>query len=580
MTDFKVEHLSFTSSAVREMRKRGDRFINWPVVYTLNNATKIYVGETLNVASRMNQHHASTEKNDLKSLRVVVNDTFNKSACLDLESFLIRLFAGEGLYQVLNRNEGVTDRDYYDRDEYRKTFQEVFDELRSEGMFQRTIPQIENSDLFKFSPFKALNQDQAAAVEDILEGLFADIESGSSGTIIVQGDPGTGKTIVAVYMMKLLRDIQDSVPGEDFDSDSLFSDFFLEGHRELLQGFRIGLVIPQQSLRESIRKVFKKTPLLTPDMVLSPFDLDTVEGKFDLLIVDESHRLNQRANQPSGPQNKKFREINEKLFGSDELTYTQLDWIRAKSTHQILLVDSEQSVRPADLPEQVLCSLIETSRHDARYYRLFSQMRVRGGSDYVDYVRSVFSSTPQKPTRFGDYDLRFFDDIGTLHDAILERESESQLARLVAGYAWEWKSRNNAFAFDIEIGNRKFRWNKTQKDWINSAGSIDEVGSIHTVQGYDLNYAGVIIGPDLRFDPVEQRLYIHRASYFDKKGKENNPKLGISYSDSDLLRYITNVYSVLMTRGILGTYVFVCDEPLRDYLREYLSSTIEDASDR
>ena len=475
----------------------------------------------------MNQHQASAEKVDLKTLRVIVNDTFNKSACLDLESYLIRLFAGEGRYQVLNRNEGVTDRDYYDREEYRKTFQEIFEELRSEGMFQRTIPQIENSDLFKFSPFKALNHDQAAAVEDILEGLFADIESGSSGTIIVQGDPGTGKTIVAIYLMKLLRDIQESVPGEDFDSDSLFSDFFLEGHRELLQEFRIGLVVPQQSLRESIRKVFKKTPLLAPGMVLSPFDLDAIEENFDLLIVDESHRLNQRANQPSGPQNKKFRQINEKLFGSDELSYTQLDWIRAKSTHQILLVDSEQSVRPADLPEQVLRSLIEAARHDARYYRLFSQMRVRGGADYVDYVRSVLSPVPQKPNRFGDYDLRFFDDVGAMHEAILERESESQLARLVAGYAWDWKSRNNATAFDIEIGDRKFRWNQTQKDWINSVGSIDEVGSIHTVQGYDLNYAGVIFGPDLRFDPLEQRLYVHRASYFDKKGKENNAKLGI-----------------------------------------------------
>ncbi|MBV1780053.1 DUF2075 domain-containing protein [Paeniglutamicibacter sp. ABSL32-1] len=573
MTDFKVEHLRFTASAAREMRTLGDRFTNWPVVYTLNNATKIYVGETLNASARMNQHQASAEKADLTSLRVVVNETFNKSACLDLESFLIRLFAGEGRYQVLNRNEGVTERDYYDRDEYRKTFQEVFEDLRSEGLFQRTIPQIENSDLFKFSPFKALNHDQATAVEDILEGLFSDIESGSSGTIVVQGDPGTGKTIVAIYMMKLLRDIQNSEPAEDFDSDSLFSDFFLDGHRELLQGFRIGLVVPQQSLRDSIRKVFKKTPLLAPEMVLSPFDLGAIEGKYDLLIVDESHRLNQRANQPSGPQNKKFREINEKLFGSDRLSYTQLDWIREKSTHQVLLVDSAQSVRPADLPENVLKSLIDNSKLDARYYRLFSQMRVRGGADYVDYVRAVLSPAPPVPTRFGDYDLRFFDDIRIMADEISARESESQLARLVAGYAWEWKSRNDATAFDIEIDGSEFRWNQTQKDWINTAGSINEVGSIHTVQGYDLNYAGVIIGPDLRFDPVEQRIYIHRASYFDKKGKENNPKLGITYSDNDLLRYITNVYAVLMTRGILGTYVYVCDRPLREYLRGYLSET-------
>ncbi len=573
MTDFRVEHLRFSSTAVRDMKTLGDKFTNWPVVYTLNNATKIYVGETLNATARMNQHQASTEKADLTSLRVVVNETFNKSACLDLESFLIRLFAGEGRYQVLNRNEGVTDRDYYDRDEYRKTFQEVFEDLRSEGLFQRTIPQIENSDLFKFSPFKALNHDQAAAVEDILEGLFSDIESGASGTIVVQGDPGTGKTIVAIYMMKLLRDIQDSDPAEDYDSDSLFADFFLEGHRELLQGFRIGLVVPQQSLRDSIRKVFKKTPLLAPAMVLSPFDLGAIEGQFDLLIVDESHRLNQRANQPSGPQNKKFREINEKLFGSDHLAYTQLDWIREKSTHQILLVDSAQSVRPADLPEAVLSTLIENSQLDGRYYRLFSQMRVRGGNDYVEYVRAVLSPAPPKPTRFGDYDLRFFDDIRIMANEISARESESQLARLVAGYAWEWKSRNDATAFDIEIDGSEFRWNQTQKDWINSAGSINEVGSIHTVQGYDLNYAGVIIGPDLRFDPVEQRLYIHRASYFDKKGKENNPKLGITYSDDDLLRYIANVYAVLMTRGILGTYMYVCDRPLREYLRGYLSET-------
>jgi DUF2075 family protein len=573
MTDFRVEHLRFSSTAVREMKTLGDKFTNWPVVYTLNNATKIYVGETLNATARMNQHQASTEKADLTSLRVVVNETFNKSACLDLESFLIRLFAGEGRYQVLNRNEGVTDRDYYDRDEYRKTFQEVFEDLRSEGLFQRTIPQIENSDLFKFSPFKALNHDQAAAVEDILEGLFSDIESGASGTIVVQGDPGTGKTIVAIYMMKLLRDIQDSDPAEDYDSDSLFADFFLEGHRELLQGFRIGLVVPQQSLRDSIRKVFKKTPLLAPAMVLSPFDLGAIEGRFDLLIVDESHRLNQRANQPSGPQNKKFREINEKLFGFDHLAYTQLDWIREKSTHQILLVDSAQSVRPADLPEAVLTSLIHNSQLDERYYQLFSQMRVRGGNDYVEYVRAVLSPAPPKPTSFGDYDLRFFDDIRIMADEISVRESESQLARLVAGYAWEWKSRNDATAFDIEIDGSEFRWNQTQKDWINSAGSINEVGSIHTVQGYDLNYAGVIIGPDLRFDPVEKRLYIHRASYFDKKGKENNPKLGITYSDDDLLRYITNIYAVLMTRGILGTYVYVCDRPLREHLRGYLSET-------
>ncbi len=87
------------------------------------------------------------------------------------------------------------------------------------------------------------------------------------------------------------------------------------------------------------------------------------------------------------------------------------------------------------------------------------------------------------------------------------------------------------------------------------------------MQGYDLNYAGVVIGPDVRFDHESQRVVFDRSSYFDKKGVENNPRLGIKYSDGDVLRFVTNVYSVLMTRGVLGTYIYVVDAALREHLR-------------
>jgi DUF2075 family protein len=75
----------------------------------------------------------------------------------------------------------------------------------------------------------------------------------------------------------------------------------------------------------------------------------------------------------------------------------------------------------------------------------------------------------------------------------------------------------------------------------------------------------------LRFDPATGRLIVDRSSYFDKKGMENNPKLGIVYTDDDLLRFITNIYAVLLTRGIHGTYVYVCDPPLREYVRRLLA---------
>lgn len=583
MTGFDIRRVPFEKTAVRAWAKGDSRHRNWPIVYVIDAGSKsrgsrfedVYVGETLNAEARMLQHLDSPGKQHLKQVRVVLDDTFNKSVCLDLESHLIRLLAGDGTYRVLNRNEGITDSAYYDRELYRESFREVFEQLRAEGIFTRSIPEIENSDLFKLSPYKALTNDQAIAVEDIVEGLFADLQRDTGELLVVQGEPGTGKTVVAIYLMKLLADIAASKPDDEPDADSIFADFFTDGHRQLLHGFRVGLVVPQQSLRKSIQRVFKRTPGLSPSQVLTPFQVGESDEEWDLLIVDEAHRLNQRANQPSGVQNRKFIDITIKLFGADDTSKTQLDWIRARSRHQVLMVDPEQSVRPADLPPELLRSLVDEAKDERRHYPLTSQLRVKAGEDYIGWVRSILrpgppdpDAPPLAPRTFEGYDLRFFDDLGEMHDAIRERDAEHGLARLVAGYAWEWRSRNNSSAYDIELDGRQLRWNTTATDWIASNTSLDEVGSIHTVQGYDLNYAGVIIGQDLQWDEDAQRLVVDRDSYYDKKGKENNPTLGRTYSNADLLRYICNVYAVMMTRGIRGTYVYVCNSALKKRLRD------------
>lgn len=92
------------------------------------------------------------------------------------------------------------------------------------------------------------------------------------------------------------------------------------------------------------------------------------------------------------------------------------------------------------------------------------------------------------------------------------------------------------------------------------------------MQGYDLNYAGVVIGKDLRFNPDTQTMEFDRQNYFDKKGVENNIKRNITYDDKAILAYIRNAYTGLLTRGILGTYIYVCDPNLREYLRKYFSN--------
>lgn len=571
MTSSKIQRIPFDKDAITSWASEKPEHKNWPVVYTISDSNQIYVGETTNAEIRMRQHLMSPTKEHLETVSVIIDENFNKSVCLDLESHLIRYFAADDKYTVMNGNNGITDADYFQRDLYRKHFDEVFEELVRTGALTRSIPDIVNSDMFKYSPFKALTNDQAIAIEGILESLFAEREAGAQQPIVIQGDPGTGKTIVAVYLMKLLRDIATSRPDEALDVDSVFADFFQDGYRQEAESMRIGLVIPQLSLRKTVEKVFAKTPGLEKTMVLAPFDLAGDIETFDLLIVDETHRLQQRNNQPAAVLNTKFKETNIKLLGSDEVHFTQLDWVKAMSKNQIFLLDKAQSVKPADLPESTIEAILTSAKSTGHYFGLTSQMRVNGGADYIAYIGEILHGTYRGEMKtFGTYDLQLFENFEDMQKAILEKEEKHGLARIVAGFAWPWATRNGA-SHDIEVDGSKLVWNRRDYDWINSKTSLDEVGSIHTVQGYDLNYAAVIIGPDLGFDPFTQKLVFHRENYHDKKGKENNKVLGKVYSDDDMLEFVINIYRVLMTRGVLGTFVYVVDSDLRQYLSRYLS---------
>lgn len=574
MTD--IRHLAFTREAVATWAQADARHTNWPVVYLLVGSRKLYVGETTSAQKRMRQHLDGPKREaGLNSIRVVIDEKFNKSVCLDLESHLIRWFSGDGQFSILNGNDGLSDAQYYDRELYRESFREVFEALRAEGLFTRSIPQIENSDLFKLSPFKALTDDQAIAVSDIVDGLLEDLaHPHERSTLVVQGDPGTGKTIIAIFLMKLLADIRDYA-AIDIEPDSMFSEFFVPENREMLKSLRMALVIPQQSLRESVQRVFRKTPKLDPEMVLTAFQVVDADADFDLVLVDETHRLNQRSNQPSGPLNKKFSDINVRLFGEDSLDRTQLDWIKARSKHQLLLIDAAQSVRPHDLSPLTLSEVVRNAKDEHRHFRLTTQMRVHAGADYVEFVRRMLRGEAPPLPDLGEYDLRFFDDLGKMRAAIRQKDAEVGLSRLVAGYAWDWVSnpkRSEPAEFDIELDGERLRWNSIDKDWINSPGSLEEVGSIHTVQGYDLNYAGVIIGPDLRLD-ASGRLVASPEDYRDKMGKLRTGSFRHGFTDDDLLVFIQNVYGVLLTRGMLGTYVYVCDSALRTRIREHLTGS-------
>jgi DUF2075 family protein len=236
---------------------------------------------------------------------------------------------------------------------------------------------------------------------------------------------------------------------------------------------------------------------------------------------------------------------------------------------QIFLLDQAQSVKPADLPKPIVDQLVTNAKAGHSFLALTSQMRVEGGEDYIEYVGRVLNGTYSGPAKsFGNYEVKLFERFDQMRSELLKREEEVGLSRVVSGFAWPWVSRFGE-DHDFVLDGVSLVWNRRPYDWINSKTSLDEVGSIHTVQGYDLNYAAVVIGPDLGFDPVTQKIVFHRANYHDKKGKENNKVLGRRYTDEDLLTFVVNIYRVLLTRGVKGTYIYVVDLELRQFLARF-----------
>lgn len=147
-----------------------------------------------------------------------------------------------------------------------------------------------------------------------------------------------------------------------------------------------------------------------------------------------------------------------------------------------------------------------------------------------------------------------------------KKEEEPGLCRLSSGYAWEWKGKEDNTLIDITIEGVDIKWNSQTSGWSSNPDVKDEMGSIYTLPGLDLNYAGVVIGPDIYYDEMSNEIRVNKDNFFD-----NKVKAGVT--EEELKTYILNTYAVLLTRGIYGTYVYVCDEALREYFKRFIPCT-------
>lgn len=405
----------------------------WPLVYFIQNEKikAAYVGESTNALSRIKNHLGNPERCKLDTISIIGSDKFNKSATLDIESNLIQYITAEGTYNLQNGNYGLINHNYYQQDLYKNLFKEVWNKLIERKIVTKSLTEIENSELFKYSPYKALNEDQYNSVLEILDGLTTK----KSNRIFVSGSAGTGKTILATYLIKLLTSDIDELQSDDYNEDELKEIKFVKEFKSKYPNAKIGLVVAMTSLRESLENVFRKIPGLKSSMVINPSDTFKLNEKYDLLIVDEAHRLRKYKNISWMGA---FKKNNQKL-GLDD-SGTELDWIIANSKNQLFFYDSAQSVKPSDVDSEKFNKLL-SDRNSLRL-ELKSQMRVKGGNNYIQFVDDLLNINRLGKTKYQEenYELLIFDNFNDLHKELSKKENEFGLCRMIAGYSWPWKS--------------------------------------------------------------------------------------------------------------------------------------------
>ena len=269
----------------------------------------------------------------------------------------------------------------------------------------------------------------------------------------------------------------------------------------------------------------------------------------------------------------------------------------------VFFIDEDQIVTKSDFA--TIARIRDTSERlhkrviEGPSLELTSQFRVDGGEKYMSFIKSFlgYNETRLRYTHDDNYEFKVFDSAQEMHDLIREKDLEERLAkartlgesiddvsgccRVVAGYCYEWDQRRggskgqfrdgNNFDIVLDGGRYRAKWNlrcdqlPVDYSWLNDPQSVNEVGCIHTCQGLDLKYCGVIIGRDLRYE--------NGALWYDKnQNAMSDQASGIHNADEALAkRLIRNTYHVLLTRGMKGTYVYCEDEALRDYLKSLIN---------
>lgn len=580
--------------------------LKYPTVYVIYQNTagsyQVYVGETNNIAQRTRTHLESDpdkidltvteldaairpkEENEPEALKpskwnefrdrdstiIVIGHTlFNKSLTLDIEDrLMLYLSSVEGVkgaesVRLTNARRNIQ-TDYFTREYVDDTFRSIWRKLRKHDDVLFPLERlIQESALFKASPFHRLNEQQVDAKVKILDAIDHALtpneferEKMRSEFILVQGGAGTGKTVLLSSIFYDL--IQERAGATELGEQLDFSAYLLVNHDEQVTVY--------EQIAEKLGIHDRKRPhVMKPTRFITTHQKNNTRA--NVVLIDEAHLL-----WTQGKQSYRGKHMLKDILELADVVVAVFDPQQVLAGNQYWTTEQLEELRARAGEKNTI--------------NLTQQMRIDSAGPAEDWIRALVDDGKVGPLPSNDhYEIDIFESPEELHRAVKlkadpDNESEVQkgLSRLIATYDWKFSSGKtrpeDSDTWDVTIGDFRLPWNNQGKysraeksvSWAERQTTVDEVGSIFTVQGFDLNYAGVILGPSVKFRNGE--------IVFDS-GASENPNVVSKRTmmvDGDIKKLdvsgelLRNQLNVLLTRGVRGMGIYAVDAELREAL--------------
>ncbi len=454
MPKCKIINIKFNNASIDSLNNvNGVDFIkNYPVNYILYNKSNLYVGETTNIVRRLKEHYKTKDESGFEKVNIITHEEFNQSATYNIETNLINYLLAEQRLNLTNKNQvrKSSVHDYYRKGHYNKNiFHEIWNKLKVNNFVKHDLSFLRNKDVFKISPYKELTEEQLEIQKIIIDFCIQNIENQKQNILFIEGEAGTGKSVLLMSTFKLIQDLT--------------------------------------------------------------------------------------------------RENSSKLFGYHN-NYVTVNHGEMHKTYQQI----GRNVKSLRL----------------NMFKKTTQLRMSANLNTLNWIESFLNRKITKLEKDPNYDLFFFDDVLKMLNKIIEKNNEVGLSRMVATF--DWIHKKDGHDYYVEVNTYKRLWNRDygKTPWAEVNNSIDEIGSIYTVQGFDLNYVGVIIGKSIKFDVKKDKIIIDTNEYKDVGAFAFPKSMNLNINEKNQIKeeIIINSLNVLLKRGVKGLYIYAVDKALRDKL--------------